>query len=72
MEFWAVLSHGSGGFSAQDVEVRGNTRKEVLDAARSQAVGSRYVSTILTEDRRTTLYTESGGWTEAAKAILPQ
>lgn len=70
-KFWAVLPHGSGGFSAQDVEVSGETREEVLRAAWAQAIGSRYVSSIVTHDRETTLYSEGSGWTEAANAVLP-
>lgn len=71
-KFWVVLPHSSGVHSAQDVDAFGDTRKQVLDSAWSRATGGRYVSSILTEDGKTTLYTESGGWTEAANAILPQ
>ncbi len=71
-KFWAVLPHGAGFFQAQEVEIQGETRKEVLDAAWAKAVGSRYVSRSVTHDGKTTLYSESGGWTEAANAALPQ
>lgn len=71
-KFRAVLPHGSGIHPALNVDVFGDTRQQVLDSAWNRAVGSRYVSRILTEDGNTTLYTESGGWTEAAKAMLPQ
>jgi hypothetical protein len=43
-----------------------------MDDAWSHAIGSRYVGSILTLDGRTTLYTESDGWTAAADEILPQ
>lgn len=68
---WAVLAHGSGGHAAQDVEVSGETRQEIYQAACAKAIGSRYVAQIVAHDG-TTLYTEDGGWTEAANAILPQ
>lgn len=69
--FWAIRPHDAGFFKADYVRVTGYTRDEVLLAARSGMVGGRYLSQIVADDRVTTLWTESGGWTEAAATILP-
>jgi hypothetical protein len=70
--FWAVRPHDAGMFSAEDIPITGETREEVLTRARAGMIGGRYLSRIVAEDGRTTLWNESGGWTDAAKAVLPR
>ena len=69
--FWAVRPHDAGVFQAEDVQVTAETREEVLRKARSGMLGGRYLSRIVTEDGRTTLWIEGKGWTGAADAIIP-
>ena len=75
--FIAVIPHDSGMHPCWDREVSGETRDEVLQAARVLAFpGGRYLSSIdyatsPTSSEVTTLWTRHKGWTAEAAKFLP-
>lgn len=68
--FVAIRPHDNGFFHADEVEIEGDTKEDVLRKARTGMAGGRYLSRIVALDG-TTLWFESGGWTKAGQAALP-
>ena len=62
MKVIAVFTMPGGIMGAEDAWIEGDDKEDVLEKARQSCPAGRYLSRLVADDRRTTVWEESKGW----------